>query len=577
MDSLHAGRELDLYCPGHPVDCLPITTMLIATLLTSATLLTPVLVSGPGATATVDDPLSHGTVGDNALSLDEAIRIANGSLSLASLSTQEQARLSGAGAVTTIRIDAAVTPSITVQAPLTDVVGQGMAVGRICIEGVAAQGARPVLDGGAVAHVLSLTRHLVTVSGIRFEGGDVAIVAQMPMMMMSMSQMPMVMGCEFDRQNVYGVELLATGMEETMLMVRDSQFTDMPVGFRLDETTTDGRIMCTGENLSFDGVDIGCDAFEGGNGMQTMFALWRSTFINGARLGRATRSTASTKLFMFRLVYVDAVCSDHVVECIGSDNNNTMVHHHHGDWTAGPGKYALYTHPRTAQFDVHGSEMVFHSDILIEANTASARIWHQNNHYDNVTVTFDCDGALPNLVWNRYDNCDIQVGPLARSPVDIRMSELVDTTCSSQSFLAPLKLSGCYRSGGGLSGFATESLPAPQQMLSATAVSPREPLAGGDVTLAGVNPSGVAMAWVFADSFARPNTSQEPVRYYGDPATAIALPVVVAFQSSLTVPIPAVTSLIGLEFYAQGVAFPMFGQSYIPAYYLPRGERITIR
>ena len=540
-------------------------------------LLSSILASGPGATALVNDPSSHGTIGDANLSLDEAIRLANGTLSLTNLSAQEQAQVSGQGAVTTVRIDASVTPVIAVQAPLTEIVGQGMAVGRVCVEGVALQGTRPILDGGSAGYVLSLKRHLVAVSGLRFEGGDVAIVAQMPMMMSQMNEMGMVSGCEFDGQNVYGVELLATGMEETMLSCTNSQFTNMPVGFRIDETTTDGRIMCTGERLTFDGVGVGCDAFEGGAGMQTMFSLFRSDFTNGATLGRSTRSLSSPKLFMFRFVYVDAVCTDHVVDCVGEAAGNTMIHHHHGDWTAGPGKYALFTHPRTAQFDIHGSEMTFHSDIWIGANSASARVWHQNNHYDDLTVTFDCDGALPNLVWNRYDDCVVEVTPAARSPVDIRMSELVDTDCSSLAFLAPLKLSGCYRSGGSLTGFATEVLAAPQKMLPTTDVSPKQPLVGGDVNLAANSPPGVLMAWVFADSFSRPNTSQEPVRYYGDPTTAIVLPVVVAYQSLLTVPIPAVSSLVGLEFYAQGVAFPMFGQSFLPSYYLPRGERITLR
>lgn len=539
--------------------------------------LTTILASGPGAVAHVNDPMSHGTVGDSLLSLDEAIQLANGTLTVFNLSAQEQAQVTGSGAVTTVRIDAAVTPTVTVQSPLSDVVGMGMAVGRVCIEGVMDQGIRPVLDGGAVAHVLALKGHLVTVSGLRFENGDRALVAQMPMMMSTMSEMAMVMGCEFDGQNVYGVELLASGTDETMLMVMRSRFTNMPVGFRVDETTTNGRIMCTCEHVGFDGVGVGCDAFEGGDGMNTMFAMWRSTFVNGATLGRSTRSATSSKLFMFRIVYVDAVCSDHVIECVGEAAGNTMVHHHHGDWTAGPGKYALYTHPRTAQFDIHGSEMTFHSDVSISANTASARIWHQNNHYDNCTVTFDCDGALPNLVWNRYDNCDIQVTPQARSPVDIRMSELVNTDCDSQAFLAPISLDGCYRSGGTLTGFTSENGPAPQRMLASTHVTPSEPQVGGTMTLSADVPQGLLLAWNIAESYARPVTSQEPVRFYGDPATAVVLPAIVFVQSSLTVPIPPNTALINLEFYAQGVAYPFFGQGFIPPLYLPRGERITIR
>ena len=115
------------------------------------------LFQGPGAVATVDDAQSHGTVGDAALSLDEAIRLANGTLATSSLSAQEQARVTGAGPVTTIRVDAALTPTISVQSPLSDVLGQGMAVGRVCIEGVPAQGALPVLDLSLI-HISEPTR-----------------------------------------------------------------------------------------------------------------------------------------------------------------------------------------------------------------------------------------------------------------------------------------------------------------------------------------------------------------------------------------------------------------------------------
>jgi hypothetical protein len=541
------------------------------------TVLTALLANGPGAVANVDDPQSHGTVGDALLSLDEAIQLANGTLALTSLSIQEQARISGTGAVTTIRIDAQVTPTITVQSPLTSVLGQGMAVGRVCIEGVASTAGRPVLDGGSVSAVLSLERHLVTVSGLRFENGDTAIVAQMPMMTMTMTEMPMVMGCEFDGQAVQGLELLASGTDETMLMVRNSRLSNLPVGFRVHETTSNGRIMCEVENCEFDGVTVGCDAFEGGAGMQTMFAIWRSSFVNGATLGRSSRSPTSTKLFMFRIVYTDAVCSDHVVECIGEAAGNTMIHHHHGDWTAGPGKYALYTHPRTAQFDIHGSEMTFHSDVWISANTASARVWHQNNRYDNCTITFDCDGSLPNLVWNHYDNCSIEVPAQARSKVDLRSCELINTDCDSQAFLAPIELDGCYRTGGTLTGFASEQNNAPQVFLPTTEITPKQPQVGTSVTLTADVPFGIALAWDFAVSYERPNTSQEPVRFYGDPMTAIVLPAIVIFQSSLNVPIPSSPNLINLEFYVQGVAFPLLGQPYAPSFYLPRGERITLR
>src|SRR5690606_29575655 len=107
------------------------------------TVIATVLASGPGSIANVNDPLSHGTVGDSVLSLDEAIRVANGSLSLASLSAAEQARILGTGAVQTIVVDAATTPMITIESPLSDVIGPGMMVGRLTIEGHADNGVKP--------------------------------------------------------------------------------------------------------------------------------------------------------------------------------------------------------------------------------------------------------------------------------------------------------------------------------------------------------------------------------------------------------------------------------------------------
>ena len=70
------------------------------------------------AVAFVNDPLSHGTVGDGLLSLNEAILLHNGQLAYTALSPAEQQQLSlipGTGSttdVTWIDIDSANTPVI---------------------------------------------------------------------------------------------------------------------------------------------------------------------------------------------------------------------------------------------------------------------------------------------------------------------------------------------------------------------------------------------------------------------------------------------------------------------------------
>ncbi|HEB52529.1 MAG TPA: hypothetical protein ENI87_04650 [bacterium] len=542
----------------------------------SPLLLAAALVAGPGAVAHVDDSNSHGAVGDAHLSLDEAIRLANGSLALGSLSAAEQARIVGTGPVLTIRIDAAVTPTITAQAPLTGLAGQGPATGMVLVEGVPANGNRPVIDGNTQPTVLSLVAHTVRVMMLAFHGGGVAVDADLPAFPAGAS-MPMLMHCSFDGQTACGVQVQAHGAGESVLMMRNLTFTNMPLGVNLIDQTQGGRAMADIEHTSFDGVTTGVHAAVDGSGTDTMVALWRSTFTNGATLASSTRGVGSSKLFMLRFVYVDATCSGDVIDCQGNVAGVTMVHHHHSDWTAGPGKHAFYVHPRTATFDLHGSEMVFRGDVVFAGNTGSPRFWHQNNRYENCTITFDVDGALPNLLWNHYDGCTIQVPFSARSPVDLRNSELVNTDVDCQSFLAPVELDGCHRIGGTLTGFATETNPAPAPFLGATDVTPRFPAVGTAVTLSADLPAGVAMIWDLASSDPRPYTSAEPVRLYGIPYTLVPLPVLVIYQSTLTVPIPNQPTLIGEEFYWQGISLPLNGQPWIPAYHLPRGGRTLLQ
>ena len=105
--------------------------------------------------------------------------------------------------------------------------------------------------------------------------------------------------------------------------------------------------------------------------------------------------------------------------------------------------------------------MRFVGDVEVSGNPFTQRVWQQNNDYENGTVSYDVDGALPNLLWNRYTNCTLVVPPTALSPVIVRQSEFYNTQIDGQSVFASLTLNGCYRSGGGLTGQSSENAPAP--------------------------------------------------------------------------------------------------------------------
>lgn len=544
-------------------------------------LLVPLLLAqGPGLTATVDDPQSHGIVGDALLSLDEAIRIANGTLLPATMSVAEQARITGTGTLLdAIVIDAMITPTITLQGPLTDFTGPAGVHHHVEIMGMTMPSMpMPVIQGGTHARVFTFRTYNVALHGVRVVGGQVAIDAVMPMPTSPSSHMAEVMHCEFAAQTTAAVHVHGTGMDESMVMVEECTLENMPLGFLLDDQTAGGMVMVEAERVHLDGVTLGCRVLEAGAGANmSMFLFFRGSFVNGTTFAEKRRQAPSTQQFMFRIVHSTITCSGNVLDVEGGANGLTMIHHHHSDFVAGPGQKAFWVYPRTAEFDVHGSEMTFDGDVAIAANLASMRIWQQNNHYRNGTVTLDVDGALPNLLWNRYENCTFVVPVTARSPVVVRGSQLTGTTVNSASFLAPITLQGCWRNGGTVTGFASETLAAPAPFLGTTAVTPAEPQVGTSVQLTTDLPFGIGLVWDFAISYPRPTTTAEPVRFYGDPATVVVLPALVLFQSSMTVPIPNTAALAGLEFYVQGISLPLLGQMQAPAYHLPRGQLIWLQ
>jgi hypothetical protein len=529
-----------------------------------------------GLVATINDPLSHGLPGDQRLSLDEAIRVANGTLALASLSAAERAQITGTGShLGILSIDAAITPHITLEAPLTPITGgHHNHHEHIEVIGLPSRHA-PRLLGGNHAHIFALRRHLVHLKQLHLVGGQVGIDAQMGPMGAHF-HMAMAHDVHLELQTSAGVRVHASGNDESMLMLEHVHFDNMPVGIRIDDQSGAGMVMVECEHVHMDDVALGNDVIANGNGAMSMLNWFRSGFHHGDSLARQRRNATSTGLFMFRFVHVEAHCHGDVLDVQGNTTGLSMVHHHHSDFVAGNGHKAFWVHPRTAQFDIHGSEMEFTGDVVVAGNTFSPRFWQQNNTFRNGTVTFDVDGALPNLLWNRFEQCTLQVPATARSPVILRQSELFQTNVVGNSLFAPLQLRGCYRQNGSISGQASEQGPAPAAFLGTADIGPQFAPIGSIVRLSIDLPFGIGAFWDFAFSYPRPTTTAEPVRFYGDPQTAIVLPGMVVFQSTTQVPLPLMPALVGLEFYVQPVTIPLLGQNWAPAWHLPRGSLLRI-
>jgi len=531
-------------------------------------------------TALVNDTRSHGVVGDNLLSLDEAIRLGNGTLVPGLLSPAEQAQITGAGTmVERIVVDAALTPTITCSAALTDITGMpGMpGMGMLTIAGQPAAGNRPVLAGNGQPRVLGVRSTMVQIGGLAINGGQVGVEVRTPTGGMLPTDMAMVTDCAFSAQTVAAVRLSATAADNTAAMLTRLDCSNAPAGVLIDDQSSSGSVMLEAEWLAFDSIGQGIDVVENGRLGMTMLNVYRSSLQNGAGLLRVRRGVGSTQQLMALLVHCDATCTGDVADVQGVAGALSMFHHHHCRLVAAPGHKALSVWPRTAEFDLHGSEMYYEGDVGIAGNLFTQRFWEQNNTYKNGTTTIDYDGAPPSLLWNRYDNCSIVVTGQSFTPVTMQQSELLGTNLLVQPGPSSLTLDGCYRSGGSSSGAISAAASAPARFLGSTTVGPPAPQVGAALLLTADLPFGIGAVWVVAPAFARPVTTQEPVRFYGDPGSAIVLPGMVVFQSSVSVPIPNHPGLVGMEFYAQAITVPLLSQPYAPPWQLPVGGRVLLR
>lgn len=528
-----------------------------------------------GLTANVNDPMSHGTLGDSLLSLDEAIRLLNGTLTLAQLSPAEAAQVTGAGAaVDCALLDPTVTPTVTLQNPLTPITGTGQ--GRVRVEGLlpAGPGGMPLMTlllGGGNAHVLAIRSHLVDIKGLHLDGGQIGFDVHTSNSAMNHANMAHIMECDMHGQTVAGLQVHGTGTDRSGVMLHHVHFHQMARGIWVDDQTAFGWTMVECEHVHMDLVALGAEVLEGGQGNMSMLMFFRSHFDGGANFMRVRRVAGSTQQFMIRIVHCEVTSTGETVDVQGIAGGLTMVHHHVSDLTAPVGQKVMRLWPKTADFDFHGTEVHFTGDVSVQASLFTQRVYQQNNLYTNCTITFDCDSSLPNLLWNQYDNCTILVPASARTPVRLRSSELVNCTVDGQSLLAPVTLEGCWSNGSTLTGQASALNPAPMPFLANAEVTPTDAPLGTTFDLVADVPQDIGLLWVFSFAIPRPNTVQEPIRFYGDPVGASVLGGFFTGQSRTTLPMPNNPVLVGLELYMAPVTFPLLNQPYAPALHLPRG------
>lgn len=535
-----------------------------------------------GWSCTVNDSLSHGTVGDDKLSLNEAIRVMNTdpTLPIAALSPAEIAQFNFNGTIQGLQfilVDAAITPVITVQQTLAQVTGDTNTHIDTDFTGI---NGRPILDAsGLNGEVLPARTNHFHFDNFVVQGGTVAITFDSSLHFHPNTR-GRIKNCLFIGQSQLAVEVripnFPPGEKEEMDFV-DTTFLDIPTAIRLLDNGLSGIMDVTGSNLTIDGCATGIQ-IEVNGGSSNCKAHFDRTNIYGADNAVVmTRGGASSSAFDLRFVYGDIFATRSAVDLTGVASAPTSIWLHHVNVRGGADAfdYALRTTPNTARFDVFVGETHFDGNVLLQTNGLGATMRLHNSRFENGAVIVDSIGPTASFQYDVFESAPLTIAARQTKPVNVFFSELVRSSVTDLSAPSHTTLSGCYVGSSSLSNVNNVSQ-APARYLGQAWVTPDDPPAGGFVDLDLDLQPGTAVVWGLGPAVANPLVSTVPYRFYTDLLFTLALPGQYTSNASIRLAIPNNPLFKGVELYAMPVLFATAGQSYVPLL-LPRGGRFKIQ
>ena len=513
------------------------------------------------AVAIVNDARSHGQIGDNFLSLNEAIMLHNRTLTSSQMSAAEQGQIAFIGGDIAIAdIDTTQVPTVTLERDL-DTVGNfahglnvsgspypaNIDIGNtngFLVDSDYCDFRRLVIRGGAIAVriVQRDTFYGSTFENVRFEGQTSAAVQA----------------------------FLIQNDGETFLRFENTTFVNVPNPVRIDDLGRNRHGEIAMRGCLFDG---GGEAFVvnlGPGGNSYSLRLDRSTFQNQTVAGLVVRRGAPTDDRGVVLDLLDMV-SRNVPAGVSIDGHATAL-----------------TDARVAMADLTASGTALrlggagtNTKILIEDSQFAGSVQLAGKtilRLDNVRQT---GGAL-----------GLDAG--AGTTTAVASSAFANVTTSVAGGSA-ITFDGCRFDGGSISGTAsspvtvvgsyigsltlgantsvTSSLPTPQ--LGSTHVLEQAIAVGQTVHLDHDLPAGYLGIWLFSLGTEQAST-QVGLRIYMEPSTLSIYPGVWRGQGRVPFPMPPIRSLRGLDLVFQMLVGHDIGVAG-PLRQIPPGGRVLLR
>ncbi len=539
------------------------------------------------ATAHVNDPMSHGRLGDNKLSLDEGIRLVNSQLQASTppLSPAELAQVTGVpiSVVEDVLVDATITPVITIESKLTDIIGNAIAHTDAEIIGI---NGRPVFDATAsgVAEVFPCRTNHFHLEHAVVKGGVAGVVGDSSLHYHP-GEIITIHDCLFVGQSQVGIRINVPAFPPggiQPVLFQDTVVKDLPLGVEIVDQGFSGDTDVNSQGLVLDGCQVGLRIVMNGGGGK-VDAFFDGMVITGATTAvQVTRQAGSDSTLNATFTHGSFTATGSAFDVQGSSIasiGNVALKLWHCDLRAGAGSglYALRTWPSAAPTNLDLGETQVDGDVSLAAGRFAQAMRIDNSRLRNGSLAIDSTGPSPDLHWTVLESAPVTIAATTNKPVLFDQCELVRSSVVDQTASGVTTLLGCVLAASTTSGNVTNQGALASRWIGQAAVTPKNPALGGFVDLGVDLQPGTVAVWLIGLPQALPVAIPLGYRLYFDPNAVVRMSGQYRLQESVRVSVPNNPYLSGKGFYAQPVVLPVPGQTSAPAITLPRGGRFVVQ
>jgi len=515
--------------------------------------------------AFINDPLSHGHVGDGLLSLNEVIQLHNRTLQTSQLSLAEQNQIIGIGLdIYEGDIDAMVTPTVTVERDL-DVIVDVTSGHGILFTG---RNGKPLIDFSQTSRGFLAQSNYCDWRGLVIHGSTSAI----DVIQTSAQFGTTLQDVDFENQSVVGFRVTMSGGGAGRVIIGSCTFTNLPVAIRIDETAAARATVFYVETTRMTNVLTGVDVLLGPGG-SSYYEFQRIDFATASNGIRFSRPNGADRAITLLGLYL-RIAAAAPFEYEGGNGSLTQATLRMLDLqsTAAPGT-ALAVFPDNSGVSGDIDELRADGGVQLAAGLAQGPLTLGNARLKNGSCTLVSNGPDPLLVVDsRFDA--MQVTTRGFQPISVDTSCFVGGSLSGSAG-APLQLDICYVGiVPGANVVRTNQLAAAQ--LGSMLLLPLQPTLGQQIVMQADLPPGLFGFFAMGPTNLFPVIQPRPMHVYLDLQYTYVFPGIYRLQQTFAFTVPNNPALIESDWVCQMAVLPDPTMT-APPLALPPGRRFALQ